>query len=65
MLINKLLNKEKYIVPESARLIILDIKYYVCMPKNGKDTKHTRHSARRVNCFRNGENCKIHNIVWC
>ena len=35
------------------------------MTNNGKDTKHTRHIARRVNFVRNGENCKMHKIDWC
>ena len=35
------------------------------MAKNGKDTKHTRHTDRRVNLVRDGEKCKIHNIDWC
>ena len=32
------------------------------MAKNGKDTKHTRHIARRIHFVRNGEKCKIHKI---
>ena len=32
---------------------------------NGKDTKHTRHIARRMHFVRNGEKCKIHKIDWC
>ena len=35
------------------------------MAKNGKDTKHTRHIARRMHFVRNGEKCKMHNIYWC
>ena len=35
------------------------------MAKNRKDTKHTRHIARRMNFVRNGEKFKIHNIDWC
>ena len=35
------------------------------MAKNGKDTKHTRHIARRMHFVRNGEKCKIHKIDWC
>ena len=34
------------------------------MNNNGKDTKHTRRIARRVNFVRNSENCKMHNIEW-
>ena len=35
------------------------------MAKNGKDTKHTRHIARRMHFVRNGEKCKMHKIDWC
>ena len=35
------------------------------MAKNGKDTKHTRHIARRMHFVRNEENCKMHKIDWC
>ena len=37
MLIHELLNKDPYIVQEEAPLVILDIKYAVCMANNGKD----------------------------
>ena len=37
----------------------------MCMAKNSKDTKQTRHIARRMKVVRNGENCKMHNIDWC
>ena len=37
----------------------------MCMAKNGKDTKYTRHISGRVNFARNGEKCKMHNIKWC
>ena len=40
MLIHKFLNKDTYIFPYEAPLIILDRKSAVCMTKNGKDTKH-------------------------
>ena len=35
------------------------------MAKNGKDIKHTRHIASRMNFVRNGEKCKMHKIDWC
>ena len=35
------------------------------MAKNVKDTKHTRHIARRMHFVSNGENCKMYNIEWC
>ena len=56
MLIHKFLNKDTYIIPEEALLIILDSKYYVCIAKNSKDTNHIRHIYRRLNLVRNGEN---------
>ena len=37
----------------------------MCTAKNGEDTKHTRHIARRMNFVRNGEKCKMQNIDWC
>ena len=40
---NELLNKDTDVVLEQAPLIILDRKPDMCMAKNGKDTKHTRH----------------------
>ena len=46
ILIHELLNKDPDIVPEEAPLIVLDGKCTMCMDKNGKDTKHTRHIAR-------------------
>ena len=65
MLIHELLNKDVDIVSEETPTIILDSKSIVCMAANGKDTKHTRNIARRMNYLRNGENCKMHNIDWC
>ena len=35
------------------------------MAKNGRDTKHTRHIARRMHFVRNGEKCKMHKIECC
>ena len=54
MLINELLNKDPYIVPEESPLIILDNKSDVWEENNGKDTKYTRHFSRRVHFLRNG-----------
>ena len=65
MLIHELLNKDPDMVPEEAPLIVLDIKSAMCIAKNGKDTKHTRHIARRMNFVRNGEKCNMHKIDWC
>ena len=65
MLIHEFLSKDLDIVPEEAPLIVLDRKSAVCMDDTGKDTKHTRHIARRVNFVRNGEKLKMHRIDWC
>ena len=62
MLIYELLNKHPDIVPKEAPLIVLDSKANMCMAKNGKDTKHTSHIARRIHFVSNGEKCKIHKI---
>ena len=47
ILIHGLLNKDTDIVPQEELKIILDIKYFVFVTKYGKDTKHTKHIARR------------------
>ena len=65
LLINELLNKDTDIVPEEALFIVLDSKSAICMAKNGKDTKHTRHIARRMHFVRNGEKCKMQKNDWC
>ena len=65
MLIHDFLNKDPYIFPEEAPMIILDSKYAVCMSNNGKDTNNTRHISRRVHFVRNGDKCKMHKIDWC
>ena len=65
LLIHDFLNKDPYIVPEEAPLIIFYSKSRVCMAKNGKDTKHTRNIARSVHFVRNGEKFKMHRIDWC
>ena len=64
MLIHELLNKDPDIVPEEAPFIFLDSKSVMCVAKNGKDTKHTRHIVRRMHFVRNGEKCKMHKIDW-
>ena len=55
MLIHELLNKDPGIVLEESQLIILYSKSTMCMAKNGKDTRHTRHIARGMNSLFNGE----------
>ena len=65
MLIHELLNKDKEIVPKEAPQIVLDSNSAMCMSKNGKDTKHTRHIARIIHFVSNGEKCNLHNIDWC
>ena len=54
MLIHDLLNKDPDIVPQEYPLIVLDSKSAMCMSKNGKDTKHTRHIARIMYLVKNG-----------
>ena len=51
--------------PKEAPLIVLDSKSSMCMAKNGRDIKHTRHIARIMHFVRNGEKCKMHKIDWC
>ena len=65
MLVHELLNEDPDMVPKEAPLIVLDRKYAMCMAKNGRDTKHTRHIARRMHFVRNGEKCKMHKIDLC
>ena len=65
MLIREFLNKDPDIVPEEAPFIVLDSKSDMCMAKNVKDIKHTRHVAKRIYFVRDGEKCKIHKIGWC
>ena len=65
MLIHELLNEDPDMIPKEPPLIFLDSKYSMCMDKNGKDTKHTRHIARIMHFIRNGENCKMQKIDWC
>ena len=65
MLIHELLKKDPDIVPEEAPLIVLDSRSSMCMGKNGKYTKHTRHIARRMHFVRNGEKYNMHKIDWC
>ena len=48
MLIHELLNNDPDIFPEEAPLIFLNGKSDMCMAKNVKDTKHTRHIAGRM-----------------
>ena len=52
-------------VQKESPLIVLDSKSDMSMAKNSKDTKHTRHIARRMNFVSNGEKCKMHKIDWC
>ena len=65
MLVHELLNEDPDMVPKEDRLIVLDRKSAMCIAKYGKDTKHTRHIARRMHFVRNGEKCKMHKIDWC
>ena len=65
MLVHELLNEDPDMVPREAPLIVLDRKSAMCMAKNGKEKKYTRHIARRMYLIRNGEKCKMQKIGWC
>ena len=65
MLIHELLKKDPDIITEEAPFIFLHSKSAMCMDKNGRYTKHTRHIARRIFLVRNGEKCKMYKIDWC
>ena len=54
MLVHELLNEDPDMVPKEAPLIVLDSKSAMCMAKNGKNIKHTRHIARRMRFLSNG-----------
>ena len=65
MLVHELLNEDPDMFPKEAPLIVLDSKSAMSMAKNGRDTKHTRHNARRIHFLRNGERFKMQKIEWC
>ena len=65
MLVHELLNEDPDMVSKKSPLIVLDSRSAMCMAKNGKDTKHTRHIASRMHFVRNWEKCKMHKIDWC
>ena len=65
MLIHEFLNEDPDMVQKEAPLIVLASKCSMCMSKNGKDTKHTRHIARIMHFVRNGEKFKMQKIDWC
>ena len=65
MLVHESLNEDPDMVLKEAPSIVLDRKSAMCVAKNGKDIKHTRHIARRMNFVRNGDKCKMHKIDWC
>ena len=65
MLVHEFLNQDSDMVPKEAPLIFLDRKFALCMAKNGKDSKHTIHIARRMHFVRNGEKFTMHKIDWC
>ena len=61
-LVAEVLNEDPDMVPKESPLIFLNRKSAMCMAKNGRDAKHTRHIARRIHLVRNGEKCKMHKI---
>ena len=64
MLVHEFLSEDPYMVPKEAPLIVFDRKSATCMDKNGKDTTHTRHIAKRMHFLRNGEKSNMHKIYW-
>ena len=64
MLKNELEGKDPDEAPEDPPLVILDSKSGVDMAKNGKDTKHTRHIARRMHFVRQGKAMGLHTLRW-
>ena len=59
------MNKYSDVVPVQAPPIIWDIYSIICMSRNGKDTKYTRHITGRIHFVRNGEELNLHKTVWC
>ena len=53
MINSDFLNKDTAVVPKKSSIIILDIKSYFFMDKNGKDIKLTRNIARIIHFVRN------------
>ena len=62
---NELFNKNPYVFSEQSIYIILNIKLAMCMAKNGKDTKHTRHFSIIVHFVINCDDFNVQNTVWC
>ena len=65
MLKSELEGKNPDEIPSDPPLIIMDSRSGVDMAKTGKDTKHTRHTARRYHFVRNGQSEGYHKTVWC
>ena len=65
MLNNEFLKEYPDIFPEETPLIILYIKSYICMAKNGNDTKHTIQIFRRMYFEGNAKEWTLQNSVWC
>ena len=55
MLIHELLNKDTDIFTREDYLIILDRNYAVCMARNNRDNKNTRHIAIGIHSVKNGK----------
>ena len=64
MFVHELLNDDPEMVPKEAPLIVLDSKSAMCMAKNGKDTKHNRHIARRMHSLQNAFFLQYVWYVW-
>ena len=63
MLVHESLNQDPDMVPKEAPLIVLDSKTFMCMAKNGKYTKHTKHIAIILNFVRNKEKSKMNKQI--
>ena len=63
MLVNELngVNPDEY---GEATKILVDNTSAKAMAQNDKDTKHTRHIARRVHYVRNGQQEGAHNLTY-
>ena len=63
MLIHELINEDTDMVSKETPLIVLDSKSAMCMGKNIKDTKHTRHIARRMHLVRMEKNARCTKLI--
>ena len=62
MLIHELLNKDPDIVTELYPLILFESKSAICIAKNGRYTKQTRHMVRIIHFLRKGAKFSMNKI---